>query len=69
MVIDYLKQNNYNCIVPWLSLPFGLTVGFGIYKAEGAIQLQERCNRENWSFPIFGRVYSKEKLEQKLLSR
>lgn len=53
-------------IVSWISPPFGIVVGYGMYTRKEAEQLSEKSQKERWGFPDFGLFYDKELLERKI---
>lgn len=53
-------------IASWISPPFGIVKGYGIYTQEEAEHLSKRSNEERWGFPDFGSIYDKERLERRI---
>ncbi|MBS3121621.1 hypothetical protein J4434_01935 [Candidatus Woesearchaeota archaeon] len=53
-------------IASWISPPFGIVIGYGIYTKNEAEQLSKKSQEERWGFPDFGLVYDKELLERKI---
>lgn len=53
-------------IVSWISPPFGIVVGYGVYTKEEAEGLSKLSIEERWGFPDFGLFYNKELLERKI---
>lgn len=56
-------------VVSWISPPFGVVRGYGVYTREEAGHLAERSKKERWGFPRFGSIYDKDRLEEMVHSK
>ena len=54
------KHHQDAVLVPWISPPFGVIKGYGIYARREAERLQHRAEREGWGFPRPGKGYDLE---------
>jgi hypothetical protein len=53
-------------IASWISPPFGIILGYGVYSRKDAEMLAERSKHERWGFPRFGSVYDVKRLEERI---
>lgn len=66
-VLHQLQQKGEGYVLAsWISPPFGIIRGYGVYTREEAQVLSRRSQDEHWGFPRFGSIYDKERLERRI---
>ena len=66
-ILDELKTRGPNYVIAsWISPPFGVIKGYGVYEKEEVMKLSDASKRERWGFPRFGSVVDQERLEGRI---
>ncbi|MBI4453093.1 hypothetical protein HY636_00450 [Candidatus Woesearchaeota archaeon] len=63
---EHSKTGIEYVVASWISPPFGIIKGYGVYVKGEAERLSEQSNEERWGFPDFGSIYDKERLERRI---
>ena len=68
-VLDELESSGDDAvIIPWLSPPFNIPRGYGIYSRSTAKELARLDLEEHWVSPTLGRKYDQNRLRRKIAS-
>ena len=66
-ILTQLKQKGQDYVIAsWISPPFGIVQGYGVYTKKEAAEIAHQSQSERWGFPRFGAIYDQERLEKRI---
>ena len=53
-------------LASWVSPPFNIIKGYGVYIYDKAHHLAQQSSAERWGYPRFGSIFNQERLEKRI---